>query len=85
MIRFRGIDPPTGAHIHETPPGVAGPIVVDVTSFIGTGRPGEIRGCTTTTAQLAQDIADNPADYYVNVHNALFPAGAIRGQLRAQI
>ena len=81
-IRYRNIDPPTGAHIHEAPPGVAGPIVVDFTPFIATSPAGRIRGCTTTTPELAADIAANPSDYYVNVHNPAFPAGAIRGQLR---
>ena len=27
-------------------------------------------------------IIDNPAGFYANVHNAEFPAGAVRGQLR---
>jgi hypothetical protein len=29
----------------------------------------------------AKEILKNPADYYVNVHNAEFPLGALRGQL----
>lgn len=83
-IRYSGIDFPTGAHIHEAPADASGPIVVDFTSFIATSPAGVVRGCTTTTPELARDIAQTPGDYYVNVHNPAFPAGAIRGQLRAQ-
>ena len=33
------------------------------------------------TGESVQAILSNPQDYYVNIHNAEYPAGAIRGQL----
>ena len=36
------------------------------------------------TQQQATDVAANPANYYFNVHTALNPAGAVRGQLARQ-
>ncbi len=65
------------AHIHEAPAGVAGPVVVGLDA----PSSGSSSGCKTVSRELAKDIIQNPSDYYVNVHNAEFPGGAVRGQL----
>jgi hypothetical protein len=71
--------PSAGAHIHRGPAGSNGPIVVQ---FVAPGASGVSAGCTTgVEASLIQQIAANPAGFYVNVHTTDFPGGAIRAQL----
>jgi CHRD domain len=70
--------PATAAHIHEAPAGQPGPVVVPLSPPDASGH---ASGCTSADPTLIQDIVDNPAEYYVNVHNVDFPAGAVRGQL----
>ena len=71
------IDVATAAHIHEAPVGVAGPVKVTLAA----PSDGDSSGCVDVTRALALEILKRPADYYVNIHNAEFPAGAVRGQL----
>jgi hypothetical protein len=77
-IEVSGIATPTRGHIHQAPAGVNGPIVVE---FFEVGDGPVLQGCTTPTGTTAQEILRDPAAFYVNVHNADFPAGALRGQL----
>jgi len=78
-ISVSNIDTATMAHIHHGAVGVAGPVVVPLTAPNSSGNSA---GCATVTRALALDILKSPAAYYVNVHNAAFPNGAARGQLR---
>jgi hypothetical protein len=75
-LRVANIATPTMAHIHRGAPGVPGPVVVPLTP----PNPYSAE-CVTATPTLAAEIAANPAGFYVNVHNAEFPNGAIRGNL----
>ncbi len=76
-LSVSGIAPAAAAHIHEAPLGVAGPVVVPLEA----PSDGSSGGCIDVGRALAKAILKDPADYYVNVHNAEYPAGALRGQL----
>jgi hypothetical protein len=78
--------PATAAHIHEGAADVAGPVVVTLEppEQIGPTTTGASTGCVTGVSEsLLREINRNPDEFYVNVHNAEFPAGAVRGQLAA--
>jgi hypothetical protein len=85
-IVVRDIDQPVepspgigSAHIH----GPGGGIAVDLeTQFRTTGTDTYIAtGCASASADTIEAILTNPEQYYVNVHTASFPAGAIQGSL----
>jgi hypothetical protein len=72
------IGTPTAAHIHEGAVGVAGPVVVPLDPPVNENS----NGCVTPTdAGVVARLASNPTGFYVNVHDADYPDGAIRGQL----
>lgn len=70
------VDPLAAGHIHRGKAGRAGAIVVPL--FMGNTKR---KGCMTVSSALAKEIAKTPSAFYVNVHNAKFPGGALRGQL----
>ena len=78
QLTVQNIAPASAAHIHEGAVGVAGPVVVTLTPPTNGASHGCVGG---VDVDLVKDIRKNPANYYVNVHNADFPGGAVRGQL----
>jgi hypothetical protein len=78
-LSHENIATPTRAHIHRGAAGVNGPIVVAFFDFVD---PPPSQGCVgDIDKDLIKEIRQNPESFYVNVHNADFPGGAIRGQL----
>jgi hypothetical protein len=75
-LLVRRIAPATAAHIHVGDESTAGPVV----QALEAPTDGYSSGCVDNDA-LAAALDANPGNYYVNVHNADYPAGAIRGQL----
>jgi len=78
MLMSKGTDTPTMAHIHNAIDGVDGPVVVSLTA----PKNGMSKGCAAVKPDLMKAILANPSQYYVNVHTAAFPRGAMRGQLK---
>jgi hypothetical protein len=76
-LTAENIEPATAAHIHIAPPGSPGPVVIPLIP----PTDGSSSGCASADRALILNIIQNPDAYYVNVHNAIYPAGAIRAQL----
>src|SRR5829696_1823426 len=70
--------PAAAAHIHEAPVTAPGPVVVPLSA---PDADGIASGCTSVDREEIKEIIQHPEEYYVNVHNADFPNGALRGQL----
>ena len=72
-----GFSNPTYAHIHIGKAGTSGNIVVP----LSTGTTFKKKGCVSASPSTINAIAANPHGYYVNIHSAQSPSGAIRAQL----
>lgn len=78
-ITVENIESITAGHIHVGTADVAGPVVVPL--ITAPTAPDELSGCVEADRALIKAITKTPSDYYVNLHNEDFPAGALRGQL----
>lgn len=72
-----GIGPVTGAHIHRGARGVNGPPVFPLRE----AEEGGWKGCTDGSEWAQDRIENNPQMFYVQLHTAQYPNGAVRGQL----
>jgi hypothetical protein len=83
-VRWTNLDEVLMAHVHVGDEGVPGPIVVPL--FVEGPGPNSSDssawGCVRGQDEaVLQAIAAGSEHYYVNVHTAQFPSGAVRGQL----
>lgn len=74
-IFVQNIAPATAAHIHTGAAGVSGGVLLAL------DHNNLANGSVAITQAQADQIRANPAGFYVNVHNAELPNGAVRGQL----
>lgn len=79
-LDFGNVSFPTSAvHLHRGAARVAGE---ELALLRGPSADPKIGDCVPVGTALAADIQENPQEYYVDMHNEEFPAGAVRGQLR---
>jgi len=86
-ISWRGIAAPTAAHIHEGVAGKNGPVKVPFFALPPTKTlPGTLNAVTgrvtVNDTAFLDSLKKNPGNFYANVHNSEFPAGAVRAQFR---
>lgn len=78
QLAAKNLPAAVAAHIHKAASGATGPVVVPLNTPDAAGTSS---GCASVARTLVTAILADPASYYVNVHTAEFPAGAVRGQL----
>jgi len=76
-LSYTGITQPSAVHIHAGTPGTNGIIVFSLANLGVTSA----TGCASANSDTVQQIFDNPGNFYIDVHNADFGGGALRGQL----
>jgi hypothetical protein len=67
----------TAAHLHKGEKGEEGPVAVPLDA----PKTGAAKGCAKADIVVIDAIMEDPTAYYLNIHTAAFPMGAVRGQL----
>ena len=83
ILHTNGLTNITGAHFHDAPRGVNGPIVKDIDINFTTGNAIGSWTSTDSTRPLTATLVNKlkRGDLYVNVHTDGFPGGEIRAQV----
>ena len=82
-IQVKNIENPVAAHIHPGGPTARGPVAIPLKQP-AKGDPGASAQCVRLSRSSANALNANPGNFYVNVHTAALPNGAVRGQLFAR-
>jgi hypothetical protein len=82
-IQVKNIGNPVAAHIHKGGPEARGAVVIPLKQP-AKGDPGASAACVKLSTSRANALDANPGNFYVNVHTAALPNGAVRGQLFAR-
>jgi CHRD domain len=77
FAHLHGFSSATFAHIHRGAAGKSGAIVVPLSTTSQLHH----RGCVAASPTTVTAIEKDPAGYYVNIHSATYPGGAVRAQL----
>ncbi|MFJ2770617.1 CHRD domain-containing protein [Streptomyces sp. NPDC087300] len=82
-LSWNGIERPVKAHLHQGQVGASGPVRA---RLFGTRMPATVRSAagqtSVTGGEVAEKLRTDPGGFYVDLHSAEFPGGAVRGQLR---
>jgi hypothetical protein len=79
-ISLEGVENVRAAHIHSGEEGEAGPVLVNLEYPEGEDD-GADKCVDGVSESDLEDISEEPANFYVNVHSEQYPDGAVRGQL----